>query len=213
VIKVPTQAQLDAAAGVFAADWALVDDVLYGLCRQYPTHTVRGQVVAKVAVIGRAYAASVERCISPPPGTQALMLAADHLYEHGAEVDDIVETISLADEPLTEEGIALIVEQHGRLVKLIAALPECSRRPRSFASKYLHFHHPVVPIFDSYAVEHLSKLVHWDKDIVPFDKPKGADPEYWDFCVRLFRLYRKCRQAGLEVTTKQLDTFLWEIPT
>jgi hypothetical protein len=42
MIKVPTRAQLDEAAGVVADDWALVDDVLYGICSQYPTHTVRG---------------------------------------------------------------------------------------------------------------------------------------------------------------------------
>jgi hypothetical protein len=73
MIRVPTQEQLDAAAGVFADDWALVDDVFYGICRQYPTHTVRGRVVAKVVILGRAYAAIVERCISLPPGTQGLL--------------------------------------------------------------------------------------------------------------------------------------------
>jgi hypothetical protein len=143
MIKVPTQAQLDTASAAFAADWALVDDVLYGICRRWPTHTDRGQVVAKVHRRDR----QPRRRTAGRGG-------------HGA---------------------------HRR-----AARP---------------------PGDDSYAVERLGKLVHWDKDIVPLDKPKGADPDYWDFCVRLFRLYRKSRDAGREVTVKSLDAFLWEAPT
>jgi hypothetical protein len=212
MIETPTQAQLDEAARGFENDWALVADELTSLCRRYPTHAVRAQVVAKVVIVGRTYSAGIERCISPPPGTQAVMLAADHLYARRDEVDDIVHAVRRVDEPLTEESMALIVEQHGRLVELIAALPECSRRPRSFASKYLHFHHPIVPIIDSYAHEHLGRIVRWDKNDVPFPRPAGADPAYWDYCVRLLRLQRACRQAGLEVTTRQLDVFLWEIP-
>ena len=103
MIKVPTQAQLDAAAGAFADDWSLVDDVLYGVCRQYPTHTVRGQVVAKVAIVGRAYAGrrrALHQSRRRARRRRHVLRGRPPLRARQQDVDDIVETVSLADEPL-----------------------------------------------------------------------------------------------------------------
>lgn len=41
--------------------WFLFDKILYDLCQQYPRHDNVHEVVAKIAMIGRAYSASVER--------------------------------------------------------------------------------------------------------------------------------------------------------
>lgn len=46
----------------FQANWGLIDDVLYRLCRGFPDHEgVRATVSAKVVMIGRVYAAGLER--------------------------------------------------------------------------------------------------------------------------------------------------------
>lgn len=83
--------------------------------------------------------------------------------------------------------------------------------PRSFAAKYLHFHCPLVPIHDSYAAAALIRQVRWDTAAVPFERPPEGDAEYWDFCLRFYRLYAACREAGVRVIVKRLDTYLWEV--
>ena len=41
--------------------WDVGNEVLYDLCRQYPGHSQVDQIVAKIWLIGRAYAAAIER--------------------------------------------------------------------------------------------------------------------------------------------------------
>lgn len=87
------------------------------------------------------------------------------------------------------------------------------KAPRSFASKYLHFHNSAIPVYDSYALAGITRLVRWGA--VPFACPPGGDdvPDgYWEFCVRFWRLYEACRKADLEVSVKTLDTYLWSVP-
>ena len=87
------------------------------------------------------------------------------------------------------------------------------KTPRSFAAKYLHFHEPVVPIYDEYARITLTGLVRWNGNALPFAKPAGADPEYYDFCVRFWRLYEACWKKGVAASVKTLDQYLWAVPT
>lgn len=56
-IRVPTANQLVEATEAFDLDWGAVDDVLYGICRQYPDHANRRGLIAKLALINRAYSA------------------------------------------------------------------------------------------------------------------------------------------------------------
>jgi len=211
-IKLPTQQQIDEAVAAFGKEWGEVDKVLYAVCREHPKHDERRHVTAKVALVGRAYQAGLERCITPGPGHQAVMVGADYIWKRGADVDDIIAAVQLISEPLTAADAQQLVEQHGRFTQLLGEMPECNRLPRSFASKYLHFHHPVVPIYDSYAAESLVGRVKWSKFKIPFPLPPPGDTEYWHYCVRLFRLYDACQNHGLAVTTKSLDTYLWAVP-
>lgn len=212
-IKLPSQQQIDEAWAAFDEEWGEVDRVLYAVCSEHPKHDARRHVTAKVALVGRAYQAGLERCITPGSEQQAVMVAADYVWKHGDEVDDIVAAVRHVTEPLTADGAQQLVEQHGRYMQLLGEMPECNRLPRSFASKYLHFHHPVVPIYDSYVAESLMEQVKWSKLKIPFPQPPHGDTEYWDYCVRLFRLFEACWNHGLAVTTKTLDTYLWAVPT
>lgn len=212
-IKLPTQQQIDEAVAAFGKEWGEVDKVLYAVCREHPKHDERRHVTAKVVLVGRAYQAGLERCITPGPGQQAVMVGADYIGKRGADVDDIIAAVQLVSEPLTAASAQEIVEQHGRFTQLLGEMPECNRLPRSFASKYLHFHHSVVPIYDSYAAESLMGQVKWSKLKIPFALPPHGDAEYWDYCVRLFRFCDACQNHGLAVTTKSLDAYLlWAVP-
>lgn len=42
-------------------DWDLGNQVLYDLCEKYPHHTSKAEIVAKIWLIGRSYAAAIER--------------------------------------------------------------------------------------------------------------------------------------------------------
>jgi len=211
IVKLPTAEQLESAAAAFADDWGGVDEVLYGICRKYPGHAVHREVTAKAALIDRTYAAGLERQVQPAPGDQAMTAIADFLVAHGAEVDEVIATLDAVTEPLDAPAMARIVDGHGRLTTLLSKLTTSHSSPRSFAAKYLHFHRPVVPIYDSYAATRLVKLVRWQADEIPFAPPPSADAEYWSFCVRFMRLYDACRHAGIAVSVKSLDTYLWAV--
>jgi hypothetical protein len=116
------------------------------------------------------------------------------------------------DELLDSSGMATIVEQHGRLTELLQKVATDGKAPRSFASKYLHFHRPVVPIYDEYARQTISRLVRWESSYAPFALPPHGDRAYWDYCLRFFRLNEGYREAGLKVTVKTLDAYLWAVP-
>jgi hypothetical protein len=209
----PSQDDLTAALAQFNADWGLIDEVLYGLCREHPGHDDRRAVTAKLAMVGRVYAAGLERRVTPPPGQQAIVVIADYILEHGNEVDDIIQALGSVDEPLDSAAMATIVEQHGRLTELLREVATDHKAPRSFASKYLHFHRPMVPIYDEYARQAITRQVRWESSYAPFSPPSHADRDYWDYCVRFFRLYDSCRQTGTAATVKELDAFLWAVPT
>jgi hypothetical protein len=212
----PTQTELDQAAEAFDRDWGVVDEVLYGICRAHPGHAVRREVTAKVALVDRAYSAGLERQVIPDEGSQAITKIADFVADRAADVDAVIAGLAGLREPLDGEAMAEIVQAHGCFVDLLRRIPTRGtppRSPRSFAAKYLHFHCPVVPIYDSHAADRLVKLVHWDSLEKLVEQPSATDAVYWDFCVRFFRLYDSCQKADLEMTVKLLDTYLWQVPT
>jgi hypothetical protein len=209
---IPTQSELDGSVARFQADWGLVDEVLYDLCAKHPGHSDRRVVTAKFALVGRAYAAGLERRVSPPPGKQAIDVISDYALKHGSQIDQIIHGLDGIHEPLDARAMGTIVEQHGRLTELLQVVATDGKAPRSFASKYLHFHRPFVPIYDDYARQKLGRKVGWERSYVPFELPASGDRLYWDFCLRFFRIYQACGLAGLRVTVKTLDALLWAVP-
>jgi len=212
VIAVPTAEQLAAASRAFDADWGGVDEVLYRLCTESPGHLDRRTVTAKLALVGRAYSAGLERCVTPPKGTQAITIIADFVHARGATIDAVMKPVLSIEEPLTIALLEGIVAAHGAFLGILSGVT-AGKMPRSFAAKYLHFHNPVVPIYDEYARAGLTHLVHWDSKNLPFEPPEGADREYYKFCVRFWRLYRACSDASVAASVKTLDQYLWAVPT
>ena len=208
----PSQRELEASLARFQADWGVVDDVLYRLCRDFPNHDFLGPVTAKVALTGRAYAAGLERQVTVPGGQQAIVKIANFVLENSGQVDEILAPLAAIAEPLDPSTMVVVVEQHGCLTALLQKLTRGGTAPRSFASKYLHFHSPVVPIFDDYARSAMNRIVSWDQAHLPFALPAHGDEEYWKYCVRFLRLYDACRFAGVTATVKSLDAYLWAVP-
>jgi predicted RNase H-like nuclease len=212
-IRVPTEAELEAATTAFELDWGGVDETLYRLCAEHPDHSDRRWATAKVALIGRAYSAGLERRVTPAPGQQAIAVIADYFEQHAGDVDAILGGLASIAEPLSVVDMRTIVAVHGRFTHLLVGVTTDKKTPRSFASKYLHFHCPVVPIYDDYCSRSLTRRVRWSESAKPFELPAGADADYFWFCVRFMRLYAACRREGVEATVKDLDALLWQVPT
>ncbi len=213
MITLPSVDELDHSRADFDRIWGGVDEVLYALCRQHPRHDDLRTTAAKLALINRVYAAGMERRVSPRPGEQAIAVIAEYVYRHGADVDEILGELSALSEPLSVSGVSRIVDLHGRFTRLLVGVTTDGKAPRSFAAKYLHFHAPVVPLYDSYVAAAIVKRVRWDPRAAPFPCPPAGDGEYYNFCVRFWRVYVACRRQGLDVTVKSLDTLLWAAST
>lgn len=186
-----------------------IDEALYRLCRQHPDHRSSNSVNAKLWIIGRTYATGIERMI-PTKGTQGSSLSqlADHMLGHGHELDAIFGRLAEIVEPLTPDKLAVILAEHGSLVNLLKPVLRRKQSPRSFASKYMHFHCPAVPILDSVASVAIQPFVRWNRRLAVFDPPPEADPEYTRFVMRFWRLYEQACRDRPSVGVKLLDHYL-----
>jgi len=192
--------------------------VLYDLCRRWPNHDDIGEINAKLFIIGRTYATGIERGIESPGGQGGSMYRlSTHVLKNRVKLDAILKRLNLVQEPLNARKLLVIVDAHRKLMNLIRPILRKSKSkqdsldPRSFVSKYLHFHCPAVPIFDNNAANCLRRLVPW-RDVDPLeDAPSGADHSYTRYVTRFLKLYQEAMEAGLNPTVKHLDAYLIDV--
>lgn len=157
------------------------NEVLYRMCREQPGHNDADVVANKIWLIGRTYAASIERrAVNKKEKNE------DFFHERVApavmhsEIDKWIHEVEAIDR-LTHENYLQSLQCHKLVVDLfqqITGLPH-----RSFASKYLHFHMPqAFFIYDSRASAEVVKRTRYQK----FQVPSGYDAEYAKFVTRCF---------------------------
>lgn len=191
-------------------EWRALDEVLYKVCRDFPDHRSKNGIIAKTYLIGRTYATGIERGIKSG-GTQgsSLVKLADCFVKHIADIDSLIEHAAVVTEPLTREGIAVILTAHGTLVQMLTSITANGYRPHSFVSKYLHFHNPVFPIYDNVACQEIIHMVpHRTIRELVLEVNGGVDPNYADYVRRFFALYRRSRESGLPINVRSLDYYL-----
>jgi hypothetical protein len=182
--------------------------------QRYPDHLDKGGINAKLWIIGRTYATGIERQINSE-GTQGSSMEQllEHFWDHRAEVDEVLASLQTVSEPLTLENLTKILVAHGQLVRLIVEGPlREAETPRSFVSKYLHFHNPAVPIFDNVAARAATKCYRRERNGSAILIPPGADKQYADFLERFWRLFQEAIQEAKytreKVSVKLLDNYL-----
>jgi len=193
----------------YNSTWAKTDEVLYNLCRDNFDHSNRAAVYAKVYIIGRTYATGIERSV-PSRGTQGSSLSqvAELFYAMRNQLDIIISGLRSISEPLTPQSLMKIIELHAQLVDLITPITRNGRSPRSFASKYLHFHNSAVPIFDLLASQELVKTVRWSLDL-QIVQPSQMDQEYFKHTMRFLRLYNCIADQKLTpFSVRMVDAYL-----
>jgi len=160
-------ARLAQAIKSYEGSWKPVDGELYELCARRSSHDSFADVYTKVAIIGRVYEAGLARAWrgEGDPETEVTLALSEQadLVRNGLK--------TLGGRSFDRQTAAEIVELHGHLARAI------SHRTKgvflaSFVSKYLHFHCPIVPIFDSNAQAAIGQLVDWElvspiRDVMP----------------------------------------------
>jgi len=116
----------------------LGNGVLYDLCRSHPDHTEDDVIVAKVWLIGRSYAAAIER-----GRASAKSIPGDRFYKKRVAARIRRSAIDhwfrqVREDRANERLLSLKI--HDRVARLFAKV--AGRTKRSLASKYLHFHFP-----------------------------------------------------------------------
>jgi hypothetical protein len=201
--------RLRTAVKEYRATWALANKELVQLCRKYPGHHDRSQVNAKLLIVGRSYATGIERKIESN-GSQgnALFRVADHFIHYADEIDKLIKTIPSTTDKLSKAALEPIITAHGKFVLLLAEVTRDEQSPRSFASKYLHFHRPIVPVYDGFAARTISKLARWQQPFgfVPWQRPQ--DWTYHRYVMRLWQLCEEARKSGEHPTVKEMDSYV-----
>jgi hypothetical protein len=202
-----TKNDIDYALG--PSPWDLGNKVLYSLCQDYPNHDSGEAIIAKIWLIGRSYAAAIER-------RKNAVETSDDFYEI-----TVVETIKNSDidswiaslpnhllDPWHELGNVITI--HKKLMDVFSTLTDMNKR--ALASKYLHFHKPnLFYIYDSRAKEAISKITprpNYIKEITA----EEADSEYRIFCRRCQYLCDSISEHFHKtLTPRQIDKILLRI--
>lgn len=192
--------------------WDLGNEVLYNLCKNYPNHIDDKVIIAKIWLIGRAYAAAIERRKLKSENK----VEAGDFYEKNlvgavkeSTVDQLIAQLPAINSNVGENSDAAIF-LHGKLMEVFERAGAAGKR--SLASKYLHFHRPdLFFIFDSRATNAI-------KNVVPRSL-KFANGSKTGFDLQYFLFYQKClwlaqyisREFKQDLSPRQIDKVLLRI--
>jgi hypothetical protein len=156
--------------------WDFGNNVLYKLCAEYPGHAHDDVIIAKTWIVGRVYAAALER-------RRNVDVLGDAFYIKVARDFRDAKMDEWFHDPGGNRQIA--IETHKKLTDLLRRITGLEKR--SFASKYLHFHFPKqFYIYDARADKSARKLIQLDRDRNGFG---DVDAKYADF-------FARCEQLG-----------------
>lgn len=202
--------KLDSLINTENNKWGYANSILYEMCAKNPQHNNADIIVGKIWLIGRSYAAAVERRRNKDASDDDdfyYEVVAPKMLTIGEMLDARI--AELSSEPvLTEAKLDLVLTTHKLLTDAFFEITELEKR--SLASKYLHFHCPqMFFIYDSRANMGIRKWVRLDKQRVYKHYSCGCDVEYADFCMRMLELREYCQQEfGRELTPREIDNFL-----
>lgn len=208
----PTREQFDK---VVADDykWKAMDYVFYGLCSMEPTEEIplKDIVGSSVQVIARTYSALMQRGWAMDPFIKQLQTWTED-YTLQSKLEE------LPKDPIpTIEGLISSVKIHGWFCHHLKEGLECLEKvqgkqkhkpfcPRSFVAKWLHFHRPGVPIFDSKA-EHALNEMNVKATPLGISDALPVDGPYKTFCQRLWTFAQGLGQPSPSV--RELDVYLY----
>jgi hypothetical protein len=193
--------------------WDLGNRFLYNLCADNFTHDTDEKIIAKVWLIGRSYAAAIERRKTKVTSGDI----NDNFY-----TETVVKTFKdpkidkhlllLSEISLNENEILTILKTHRYLIDIIYKITKLEKR--SFCSKYLHFHLPeLFFLFDTRAVSALRQFnLKLTKQMEELIELETVDKEYGRFFCKCYLLQQDIyKKTGTLISPRQLDNLLIHI--
>lgn len=162
--------------------WSFGNNILYKMCKDNPKHNEPDKIAGKLWIIGRSYAAAIERRkanreVESEDFFREIVIKG--ILQNGNELDDKIKRIQ-KHSCINEDNIDDILKTHKYLTDIFENFTKLEKR--SLASKYLHFHCPrAFFIYDSRANKSISEIV---KKLPKKTTNKEYDKEYQDFCCR-----------------------------
>ncbi|MBI5922421.1 MAG: hypothetical protein HY847_12375 [Betaproteobacteria bacterium] len=196
------------ATATSPSPWDFGNAVLYELCDKHPLHREIPVVIAKVWLIGRSYAAAIERRRANPAKNDDFYIETVAPEIIRSEIDAWIGSVSQQELP-DGESLGLTVVAHSRVTGLFKKISGLDKR--SLASKYLHFHRPShFYIYDSRAVNAMRDL----SPIIGRTRGGGdmGDNEYRKFAQKCVQLQTfVIREFGIALSPRQIDKLLLAI--
>lgn len=185
--------------------WHFGNEILYDLCRKYPLHTEVDVVLAKILLIGRVYAAAIERRKSKVNENDDFYLSDVAPKIIKSPIDRWIEKAKDKKRSAVE-SLDTMIEIHAKTTQLFSKISGLEKR--SLASKYLHFHVPgLFFIYDTRAVEGMRAVSHIVGRATPYSG--AGDKEYRKFAGKCARLRSYCvSEFGINLQPRQVDNLL-----
>jgi hypothetical protein len=205
--------RLDRAIRQYRTGWQPVDVELYDLCRRRASHGQKSDVYTKVTMIERVYKAGIIRSFRGVGDAETIV--ADGLI---AQADLLEKQLALLkDRPFDQQTAHEIVDLHGRITKSLAEWTG-NVWLTSFVSKYLHFHRPIVPIYDGNAAGSIGSFVSYpvhQRQVTSLRESMRQLPVtagyYRNFVAAFVVLYERAwAETSLAPTVKEVDYLLWQ---
>jgi hypothetical protein len=195
-------------ANNYRKQWQLLDKTLIDFCQIHPKHNHLDDVSAKVILVGRGFATGIERHVTSD-GYQGSSInkLAKYLVKNSHIIDPIIDNLSNIAEPLTIDTLTEIVKYHGEFCKILTELTRDRHYATSFAAKYLHFHAPIVPIYDS--ISYKNAWHYRDKkNLYSFEKPKGSDENYFSYSLCFWQYYFALKKLFQSSNVRLTEVYL-----
>lgn len=187
------------------------DDILYDMCKKWRDHKDLGKVQAKVRIIGRVYATGLERKGKKDKSRGIYETISKILHENRAWIDSEIKGLNKFKK-LSKSSYERILSVHGNMVKRLKKETRSKLNFRSFVSKYLHFHAPIVPLFDSQASSTISRSdwYPWkdSNERVPVSMRREYDTVYYKFIKQFLFYYLDLKKQKLHPTVREADWYL-----
>jgi len=188
--------------------WDLSNQVLYNLCATHFNHDTDEKIIAKTLLIGRTYAAAIERRKNKSNINDNFYIDVVAPTFKNSKLDTILTELKQINH-LSVDTLPKIIDAHFYLTKTLFDITNLDKR--SFSSKYLHFHLPdLFFIYDSRAVIAMrlfsSRL---SKQLKVLADRENTDKEYSNFYCKCFALRQTIyEQHNILLTPRQLDNLL-----
>jgi hypothetical protein len=201
------------ASAIGRHPWDLCNDTLYALCRKNPLHRTDEEITAKITIIGRVYAASLERRKETDSERGDAFVSETVVPRiRDSKIDDWFKELAREQIDVKHsqvERLSIALKTHANLVELFERIAK--QQKRSLASKYLHFHFPdAFYIFDSRAIGAVKSCL--DKQLRITADDKRYDQQYSKFVRGCEELNRNIENVfGRRLSPREIDKVLLKL--